>query len=87
MGEHHLHGFRVPFGELAQRLLTLLKYLVKIIYRSHLELTSSVGTSTFPKATPLLLPAAEALKRLALYSSKCVEQEFCELRVYLIPRG
>jgi hypothetical protein len=82
MGEHHLHGFRVPFGDLAQRLLTLLNYLVKIIYRSHLlEITSSVGTSTFPKATPLLLPAAEALKPLALYSAECVEGVFSEVRL------
>jgi hypothetical protein len=43
----------------------LLKYFVKIIYRSHLEITSSVGTSAFPKATLLLLPAAKALKPLA----------------------
>jgi hypothetical protein len=68
MGEHHLHGFGVPFGELAQRLLTLLKYLVEIIYRGHLEITPSVGTSTFPKATPLLFAAAKALKLLALFT-------------------
>jgi hypothetical protein len=40
--------------------------LVKIIKGSHIEITSIVGTSAFPKATPLLLPAAEALKPLAL---------------------
>jgi hypothetical protein len=44
----------------------LLDYLVKIIYRSHLKITSIVGTSAFPKATLLLLPAAEALKPLVL---------------------
>jgi hypothetical protein len=48
MGEHHLVGFRVPFKELVQRSLTLLDYLVKIIYRSHLEITSIVGISAFP---------------------------------------
>jgi len=80
MGEHHLHGFRVPLRELAQRWLTLLKYLVKIIYRSHLEITSSVGSSTFPKVTPLLLPAAEALRLLALYSpEECAEGTSCRL--------
>jgi hypothetical protein len=48
MGVHHLVGFRVPFDELAQRLLTLAKYCVKIIYcRSHLlEITSIVGLSS-----------------------------------------
>jgi hypothetical protein len=39
---------------------------VKIIYRSHFEITTSVGTSTFPTATLLLLPAAEASKLRAL---------------------
>jgi hypothetical protein len=47
MGEHHLHGFRVPFDELTQRELTLFNHSVKIIYRSHLEITSIVGTSSF----------------------------------------
>jgi hypothetical protein len=48
-GEHHLIRFRVPFDELVQRLLTLLDYLVKILYRSHLlEITSIVGTCSFP---------------------------------------
>jgi hypothetical protein len=36
MGEHHLHGFGVSFDELVQCALTLLDYLVKIIYRGHL---------------------------------------------------
>jgi hypothetical protein len=31
MGEHHLHGLRVPFHELTQRALTLLNYFVKIM--------------------------------------------------------
>jgi hypothetical protein len=68
MGEHHLHGFRIPFDELAQRELTLLNYFVKIIYRSHLDTTSIDGTSSFPKATTHLLPVAEALKLLALFT-------------------
>jgi hypothetical protein len=31
MGEHNLHGFGVPFEDLAQRSLTSLDYLIKII--------------------------------------------------------
>ena len=63
MGEHPLHRFRVPFDELTQRELTLLDYFIKLIYGSHLlEITSIVGTSSFPKATTLLLPVAGALK-------------------------
>jgi hypothetical protein len=37
-----LPRFGVPFDEFAQRTLTLLNYLVKITYRSHLHLTSAV---------------------------------------------
>jgi hypothetical protein len=39
--------------------------LVKIFYHRHLEITSIVSTSPFPKATPHLSPAGGALKRLA----------------------
>ncbi len=46
-----LHGFRVPFEKLVQRSLTSLDYLVKIVYRSHLEITSIAGTFSFPKTT------------------------------------
>src|SRR5215204_4811114 len=38
-----LPRFGVPFDEFAQRTLTLLNYLVKITYRSHLHLTSAVA--------------------------------------------
>jgi len=31
MGEHHLHGFRVPFDKLTQRELTSFDYFIKII--------------------------------------------------------
>jgi hypothetical protein len=66
MGEHPLHGLGVPLDELTQRELTLLKHLVKIIYRSHLlEITSIVGASSFPKVRIHLLPVEEALKLLA----------------------
>jgi len=44
MREHHLHGLRIPFDELTQDELALLNCLVKIIYRRHIEITSSVGT-------------------------------------------
>jgi hypothetical protein len=47
MREHHLVGFGVPFEELAQRPLTSLIYLVRIVYRSYLEMTSVVVTSYF----------------------------------------
>jgi hypothetical protein len=40
-------------------------YFVEIIYRSHLDITSIVGTSSIPIATALLSPVAEALKLLA----------------------
>src|SRR5918997_5583079 len=39
-----LHRFGVAFQELTRRLLPLLEHLAKIIYRSHLEITSIVGT-------------------------------------------
>jgi hypothetical protein len=69
MGPQLLPMFRVPFEELAQRELTLLKYFVKIIYRSHLlEITSTVGACSFPKTTRQLSPVGEALKRLTLFT-------------------
>jgi hypothetical protein len=42
MGEHPLHGLRVPLHELTRRELTLVNYLVKIIYRSHLYTASTI---------------------------------------------
>jgi len=63
-----VHRLWVSFRELTQRELILLNYLVKIVYRSHLEITSIVGTSSaFPKATTLFLPVGETLKPLALF--------------------
>jgi hypothetical protein len=47
MGEHILHGLWVSFYELVARLLELFEYCVEII-SGHLELTSIVGTSSFP---------------------------------------
>ena len=48
VGEQLLHGFWVSFYELVARPLELFEYSVKIIYSSHVELTSTVGTSSFP---------------------------------------
>jgi hypothetical protein len=47
MGEEPLARLGVPFGELALRQVKLFKYFVKIVYGSHLEITSIVGTSSF----------------------------------------
>ena len=43
-----LHGFWVSFYELLARPLELFEYSIEIIYSRHLELTSTVGTSSFP---------------------------------------
>jgi hypothetical protein len=58
MGEHHLIGFGVPFEELAQRSLTSLDYLVKIVYCSHSEITSIVDR------WHVFLPTAAARRRV-----------------------
>ena len=51
MGEQLLITLGTPFQELIKRHVILLKYLVKIIYFSHLlEITSIVDTSSFPYA-------------------------------------
>jgi hypothetical protein len=73
MGEHHLHGLGVSFDELVQRTLTLLDYLVKIIYRGYLlEITSIVGTSAFP-STPCAYPT--------LFTEHRGRLEFSEVRI------
>jgi hypothetical protein len=48
MGEELLHRLWVPFDELVARLLELFEYSVKIIYSSHIEITSIVDTLSFP---------------------------------------
>src|SRR3712207_5697733 len=62
MGEHHLVGFGVPFEELVPRSLTLLDYFIYIVYRSHLEITSVVVTSSFT-STPCEHPTLFTLVR------------------------
>jgi hypothetical protein len=47
----------------------LFNYFFNITYRSHLDITSIVGTSAFPKATTHLLPVAEPSKLLALFTN------------------
>jgi hypothetical protein len=64
----------------------LLNYFVKIIYRSHLEITSIVGTVAFPKATTPLLPVGEALKPLALFT-ELPRRAFSETQGHKKSRG
>jgi hypothetical protein len=56
MREQPLRRLGVSFDELTRRWVILLNYFVKIIYRSHLDITFIVGTSSFPTA---MMPSNE----------------------------
>jgi hypothetical protein len=82
MGEEPLHRLRVSFDELPLRQVKPLDQFVDIIYRSHLEISSIVSTSSSPEATTHLLPIDGALKLPWPLFTNCVERlsEKCPVR-------
>src|SRR5215207_3828293 len=50
MGVHLLEGLWVAIDDLAQREVRSLEHLVKLVYGSHLEITSVVEAGSFPSA-------------------------------------
>ena len=72
MGEQLLDGLGVPFDELLARSLESFEYPVEIVHSSHLGLTSTVDTSSFPKGRST---------RILRYSPDCVEGEFSEVHL------